>query len=313
MPTRRGSIRIFRLFGIDVYLHWSWILLGLFEIEFLRYDESKSPIWYVVGFLSLFAIVLLHEFGHALACRQVGGQANQIVLWPLGGVAYVTPPQRPGAVLWTIAAGPLVNVALVPIFSVFWLCGYLLGWEQSHPDAYWFLEAIWGTNAILLIFNMLPFFPLDGGQILRALLWFLFGRAKSLLIASIVGFVGVAGAGVIIALIYFAGYSKWALWYLIVDAFVALNCFQGLQQALMLSRLEKALRRTEFSCPVCRTSPPVGEFWRCSRCRKSFDTFLTHATCPHCQAQYNVTVCPFCHSVRPFTEWSGAQVAQQNA
>jgi Zn-dependent protease len=58
---------------------------------------------------------LFHEFGHALACRQVGGQADLIVLWPLGGVAYVSPPPRPGALLWRIAAGPLVNVLLVPV------------------------------------------------------------------------------------------------------------------------------------------------------------------------------------------------------
>jgi Zn-dependent protease len=66
-------------------------------------------------YLALFSIVLMHEFGHALACRQVGGTADQILLWPFGGVAYVNPPQRPGAMLWSIAAGPLVNVALFPL------------------------------------------------------------------------------------------------------------------------------------------------------------------------------------------------------
>ena len=75
----------------------------------------SSLVWNVLEYLALFAIVLLHEFGHALACRQVGGKANQIVLWPLGGVAYVAPPPRPGATLWSIAAGPLVNVALAPV------------------------------------------------------------------------------------------------------------------------------------------------------------------------------------------------------
>ena len=72
-------------------------------------------VWPVLEYLALFVIVLVHEFGHALACRQVGGQANQIVLWPLGGVAYVAPPPRPGATLWSIAAGPLVNVVLAPV------------------------------------------------------------------------------------------------------------------------------------------------------------------------------------------------------
>ena len=69
-------------------------------------------------FLGCFCIVLTHEFGHQLACRSVGGKTHDIVLWPLGGVAYVSPPQRPGAQLWSIAAGPLVNVVLIPIFAL---------------------------------------------------------------------------------------------------------------------------------------------------------------------------------------------------
>lgn len=304
MPTRRGSIRIFRLFGIDVFLHWSWILIAVFRVEFLHFREYSSPIWYVIEYLGLFSIVLMHEFGHALACRQVGGKANQIVLWPLGGVAYVSPPQRPGAMLWSIAAGPLVNVALLPIFSVLWYCGHLLGWDSSIPNVYLFLETLWQINLILLIFNMIPVFPLDGGQILRSLLWFIFGRANSLFIASIIGFVGVAAGAVFIALLYFAtGDGGSALWLGALDAFVALNCWSGLRQAMALSKLEKAPRRAEFSCPVCHTPPPVGEFWACGRCRMPFDTFLTQGFCPHCSAEYPSTACPFCHSFRPMAEW----------
>lgn len=71
--------------------------------------------WNIAEYLALFGIVLLHEFGHALACRQVGGKAERVVLWPLGGIALVQPPPRPGALLWSIAAGPLVNLVLVPL------------------------------------------------------------------------------------------------------------------------------------------------------------------------------------------------------
>src|SRR5690348_331566 len=142
MPTRRGSIRIFRLFGIDVYLHWSWFLIVFVRMKFLTYGNYESTVWYFIECLSLFAIVLMHEFGHALACRQVGGQANQIVLWPLGGVAYVAPPQRPGAMLWSIAAGPLVNVALLPIFLALWFSSRSLGWAESFPDFHRYLGAL---------------------------------------------------------------------------------------------------------------------------------------------------------------------------
>src|SRR3954454_24139743 len=112
-----GSIRLFKIAGITVFLHFTWFLVGAYEVTTLSARYSK-PIWAVYEYLALFAIVLLHEFGHALACRQAGGQAEQIVLWPLGGIAFVSPPPRPGAMLWSIAAGPLVNVILLPLLSV---------------------------------------------------------------------------------------------------------------------------------------------------------------------------------------------------
>src|SRR5437868_2954673 len=133
MPGRQGSIRLFRLLGIDVFLHWSWFLVALFEIN-ARSRSYSSFTWNVLEYLALFLIVLVHEFGHALACRQVGGVANQIVLWPLGGVAYVDPPQRPGATLWSIAAGPLVNVVLAPIIMGIGRVSLLWGWYAAVPD-----------------------------------------------------------------------------------------------------------------------------------------------------------------------------------
>src|SRR5207248_10042389 len=138
-PTRSGSFGLFRFAGIDLYLHWSWFVVGVFEIQ-NRASRYSSLTWNVLEYLALFVIVLLHEFGHALACRQVGGQADQIVLWPLGGVAYVAPPPRPGATLWSIAAGPLVNVALAPVFTVLVLVGASWGWADTMPDAYQFFK-----------------------------------------------------------------------------------------------------------------------------------------------------------------------------
>ncbi|HWB33276.1 MAG TPA: site-2 protease family protein, partial [Acidobacteriaceae bacterium] len=107
-------IKLFRVAGIQVYLSWWWFLLAVYEIQSRRGSYSSIG-WNVAELLALFGIVLTHEFGHALATRQVGGHADRIMLWPLGGVAYVDPPQRPGATLWAIAAGPLVNVALWPL------------------------------------------------------------------------------------------------------------------------------------------------------------------------------------------------------
>src|SRR5579863_2986954 len=135
MPSRQGSIRLFRFAGIDVFLHFSWFLVAAYEIQ-ARKGSYSSVTWNVLEYLALFLIVMLHEFGHALACRQVGGTANQIVLWPLGGVAYVDPPPRPGATLWSIAAGPLVNVVLLPILFGAVIAGRSQGWPATMPDVY---------------------------------------------------------------------------------------------------------------------------------------------------------------------------------
>src|SRR5437899_12375448 len=142
LPTRQGSIGLFRFAGIQVFLHWSWFFVALIEIN-NRSKEYSSLVWNVLEYVTLFAIVLMHEFGHALACRQVGGTADQIVLWPLGGVAYVSPPPRPGATLWSIAAGPLVNVALVPVLTVLLVLGDRFGWNAGSPDAYQLVRGLW--------------------------------------------------------------------------------------------------------------------------------------------------------------------------
>src|SRR5271157_5810685 len=191
MPNvRQGSIHLFRLAGVDLFLHWSWFVVAAIEIE-SRQGRYSSLVWNVVEYLSLFLIVLLHEFGHAMACRQVGGTANQIVLWPLGGVAYVSPPQRPGATLWSIAAGPLVNVALLPVLYGAVAMSRSMGWAETMPDAYMLVRAVFYIDVSLLVFNMLPIYPLDGGQILRSLLWFALGRGRSLMVATVLGMLGV--------------------------------------------------------------------------------------------------------------------------
>src|ERR1700758_4233248 len=165
MATGQGSFRLFRFSGIDVFLHWSWFLVAVYEIQ-SRAGRYSSITWNILEYLALFLIVLLHEFGHALACRQVGGRANRIVLWPLGGVAYVDPPPRPGATLWSIAAGPLVNVVLIPLLAVAISACRSAGGASTAPDLFRFLRSIAWINGGLLIFNILPIYPLDGGQIL---------------------------------------------------------------------------------------------------------------------------------------------------
>src|SRR5687767_15971008 len=109
-----GTIRLFQFSGIQVYLHFSWFLVAAYQLT-QRTGVYSSQIWAVYEYLALVGIVLLHEFGHALACRQAGGTADQILLWPLDGLAFGNPPRRPGAVLATTAPGPLATAVPLPL------------------------------------------------------------------------------------------------------------------------------------------------------------------------------------------------------
>lgn len=228
----QGTIRLFKFSGIQVYLHFSWFIVAAYQLT-QRLNSYQSPIFAVYEYLALFAIVLLHEFGHSLACRQVGGTADQIVLWPLGGIAFVNPPRRPGAVLWSIAAGPLVNVALVPVLEVLWVVAVQAGLADTAPDTFRLIWMIRSINLLLLIFNMLPVYPLDGGQILQALLWFPLGEIRSLQIASVIGLIGGACLAVYALM-------SWSFWLGIMAFFLLSRAIAGWQYAKAMVAEKKA-------------------------------------------------------------------------
>ncbi|MGB6973633.1 MAG: site-2 protease family protein [Terracidiphilus sp.] len=299
MPTlKNGSLHLARVAGIDLYLHWSWFVVAAFEIE-MRRGDYHSAVWNVLEYLALFGIVLIHEFGHALACRQVGGSADTIMLWPLGGVAYVDPPPRPGAVLWSIAAGPLVNVALMPVLYGAYRTAGLLGWAQTLPDVYQFMVNVFWIDVILLAFNILPVYPLDGGKIVWALLWYRMGKARSLLVAAWLGVVGVAG-------LLLLGLWWRSIWTIVIAAYLLLTCWRSIQAARAMVKLEQLPRHAGVKCPTCGMAPPIGAFWQCGACGGRFDTFATGAVCPHCNVRHPDTACPDCRRSAKMTEW-GAQ------
>lgn len=279
-----------------MFLHWSWFLVAWYAIT-RRSGAYTSIGWNVVEYLSLFLIVLMHEFGHSLACRQVGGKADRIVLWPLGGVAYVAPPHRPGATLWSIAAGPLVNVFLFPLLSVGLLISKSFGWGEIMPNIATLIFSLWFINCLLLVFNLLPIYPLDGGQILRSLLWFVLGPARSLMVAAVIGMGGV----VALILLAFLGRDPWIG---IMAVFILLNCGRGLLQARKLASMEAAPRHVGYACPACRAVPPQGEFWNCGNCKKPFDLFQAPGVCSHCGVGYAAYLCQECGNVRPTEEWT---------
>jgi Zn-dependent protease len=234
-----GTIRLFKFSGIQVYLHFSWFLIAAYEFS-RRAGVYSSSVWAAWEYIALFAIVLVHEFGHALACRQTGGIADRIVLWPLGGIAFVNPPRRPGAMLWSIAAGPLVNVILLPLLSI-GLVLFPTGPQVEPSDFALFVFHVWWINTGLLIFNILPIYPLDGGQILRSLLWFPLGEIRSLQIASVIGLIGsicLAGLGLLLGMDIF--------WTAIMSLFLISRAVAGWQYAKALIQEEEANRQAQL-------------------------------------------------------------------
>jgi Zn-dependent protease/CBS domain-containing protein len=171
-----NGIKIGRVFGIEVAIHPSWFLVLVFFTYTLARgffprtypDWSPTAIWgtAVVATLLLFASVLAHEFGHALVARSQGIPVRRITLFILGGVAQLgREPETPGREAWMAIAGPLVSVAIgaATLGAAYALPG---------PDQVVAVLAYLGvTNLALAVFNLLPGFPMDGGRVLRALLW----------------------------------------------------------------------------------------------------------------------------------------------
>lgn len=193
MNLLTAGIPLGRWFGINVLMHWTFLMYAL-----ARISNSREPKWDGIFLGLLFLIVLLHEFGHSLACRSVGGRADHIVLWPLGGLAFVNPPPRPGAQLWTTVAGPLVNAVLIPVcWVVYRQVDHVLPIDSQAN--FWIsliAQVCLSINIGLLVFNLLPIYPLDGGRMLQEILWFFIGFPRSLITAGMIG--TLAGIGFIV-------------------------------------------------------------------------------------------------------------------
>lgn len=170
----KWSWKIGRLAGIDLYVHATFpLLLGWVALS--QWSASKSPdivVSGVVFILALFACVVLHEFGHALAARRFGIATKDITLLPIGGLARLQRmPEKPREELLVTVAGPAVNVCIAAALFL-WLT-LTNGWvplSQLSVGAGSFLERIMVANVYLVVFNLIPAFPMDGGRMLRALL-----------------------------------------------------------------------------------------------------------------------------------------------
>jgi Zn-dependent protease len=226
-----GSVPLFKFSGIRVRAHASLIVFILCEL-LLDWSEGFSLEYRLISMGMLFSVILLHEFGHCFAARMVGGTAEDILLWPLGGLAFPDCPRRPLARFWTVAGGPLVNVGICIVAA---LAIYFFGHAHSidrlnpfHPvremQTEWRLPLIfcwwlYVTSFYLLLFNLLPIFPLDGGQMVQTMLWPMMGYHRSMMVSCVVGMCGSVGLAIL-------GIAEINLMLVLLGAWLFYACFQ---------------------------------------------------------------------------------------
>jgi Zn-dependent protease len=204
----KGSFQLLRVFNIPVLIHWTFLLIfvGLGGMSYLLDWSWMKTAWNIVFAISLFACVLLHEFGHALTARYYGVSTRDIILSPIGGVARLDKlPENPIHEFMVAIAGPMVNVLISLVVSVLVILvsekgrlqlynyfsaainpqGNHFAVEVNNLES--FLFVLIALNIILALFNMLPAFPMDGGRVLRSLLSIRLGKLRATRIAAYIG------------------------------------------------------------------------------------------------------------------------------
>lgn len=185
------SFKLGRFAGIDVFIHVTFLLLLGF-IAFSAYVNTGTVAGALEGvayLLALFACVLLHEFGHALTARRYHIRTRDITLYPIGGVARLERmPDKPIQELWVAVAGPAVNVVIAAaLFAYLQLTGGLTPLNGVSFTEGPFLERLMYVNVSLVLFNLIPAFPMDGGRVLRALLAMTMDYVRATQIAATLG------------------------------------------------------------------------------------------------------------------------------
>jgi Zn-dependent protease/CBS domain-containing protein len=166
-----GSVGAFRVFGVPVRLHFTFIVLLVFLL-FIGIGGRQSGATTAVYILALFGSVLLHELGHTLVARHYGIRTIEIVMYPIGGVSRPERPPKAREELWISLAGPVVNL-LIALAVLGWVVAHqgLVAAEQlRQPTNANLAERIAFGNLLLCGFNLLPAYPMDGGRVLRSIL-----------------------------------------------------------------------------------------------------------------------------------------------
>jgi Zn-dependent protease len=271
MPVRR-NFQLARVFGIRIGVGISWfVILGLILIYFadtltpyfhevLGGSRTTAYLVMVAIVLSFFASVIMHELGHALVARRNGVPVMGIELWALGGTTRTGPMPRAGVELRVAAAGPLVTLAVILISTAlgaaaasshhFFAVAVGGGGVVTTPVVLW-LSWVATLNVLVLLLNLIPAFPLDGAQIVHALLWWRTDdRNRATRVVGRVGqgfgvLLGVAGLGVLLALRDFSG---------LVIAFMGLFVYQSATAAVLQGTVNQRIQRLKVA-DVMDTEP----------------------------------------------------------
>ncbi|TVZ14840.1 site-2 protease family protein [Maribacter sp. MAR_2009_72] len=197
LVVMKGVMRLGKVSGIKIEVHWTFILLLLW-VAFLEFQKGSGLNRILLNealIVVLFFCVVLHELGHALTAKKFGVQTKNILLLPIGGVATLEKmPEKPAQELWITLAGPALNIIIaillllvVPVRSYFNFDAIVMEELLYEPTLQNFLFYLFIANVMLVVFNLKPAFPMDGGRVLRALLSFKLGRVKATEIAASLG------------------------------------------------------------------------------------------------------------------------------
>jgi Zn-dependent protease/CBS domain-containing protein len=232
------SLPIIRIAGIQLRIHITFLLLiGWLAIGYYSQGGSAAAVAGVLVILLLFACVVLHEFGHAFAAKAFGINTPDITLLPIGGVARLERmPEEPIQELIIAAAGPAVNLIIA-------LCLFLTGGSFVYPPTAGssLNDVLLTINVVLLLFNLLPAFPMDGGRVLRALLATRLSYARATQIAASIG----QGCAFVFGFLGLMGGN-----YMLI--FIALFVYIGASQEAALAQMRDVSRRFPVSSAMVR-------------------------------------------------------------
>lgn len=193
-----SSLRLGRVFGIDLFVHGTfWLLPAFIFFSGVMSGDTAGLTMDLAVVFALFGCVALHELGHALAARGYGVRTRDITLYPIGGVARLEHmPEKPWPEIVIALAGPAVNVVIAAaLFALLLVVGPILVMTAPGLVLAEFLSQILFLNIILVVFNLIPAFPMDGGRVFRAMMNLFTDRLTATKIAATVGAMAAFGIG----------------------------------------------------------------------------------------------------------------------